>query len=1007
MNTKIKALAWEELRVAGAISAWCVLLSALYIALCRVQLGPRAWAMQDSFLVPIVYSIPVLIALLLVLNPNQSGHLIGGFARRVLWLPVPTSIAVAVTLGARTLFVFTSSLLLLAIPHAIFGSGPSLLHAFLFAGLYLIAQLIDWMREPISGLTSALIVIAIVSIPLLLLRLGGDWKIGDPRLPDSMTGLLFGAAAVMAIIYALSTAAVHAARVGLRVGVPEIWELPRRFDLGSTKERGAFSSPMAAQIWYAFRQSKLILPAGTVLLSLLLFGTALLILSYGERIPPALAPIIFVPLLLAAAAHGIHTRVVGFRSVRGKAGYSFRQPLTSAQYAWAQIVVNAVTLVPMVIAVVALHFVLGGGKFLSEVVPFAFTSGAANLRELTWIFISRGILLVLLAWPLMAIGTRTISLLIPLLFTTAILITIAIHAMFPVRSGEAVVSILFWAIASLGIFVCAGCLAQAWRKHIIASRDVSVWIAVWALAAWLLHGVFPAQPKDAAIPALNLPLEVVSCVAYASLLPLPFAALALDVARRRHGVAGTQDPTQHQRTRVAVRRSGKARFIRASTAVTALLALWLGWRGSPGYVEYLRGIGWPASIEVLETISSVPPGRANVATRYLAIGDEVVTRGQKFFAENGISQSSRRTDEFGAPIWPLDLIIGEIKGMAPSAALIDPTVRDMAERYWEAVVQPVAPTLKDIAAADAQASSYPIDLTHGYTADLSHLNKLLTLGRALYVDTVHWSLLGDSRSAHDATLAILPLQQSLANEPFIISQLRRIALLSMSVDSLEFLLNHTTPTDEELVRLQERFAHALPPVSETRIMDTAIRGECIMGLTAVNEISMVDGQRQQVESSDLLERLLFPVAAEQVTLLHNYKHAIDHANWPWTTTPINFGDTDAFAPISSMLMGSIYRSYEAEWRIRMNLDIAQAAIAVERFRRAEGRLPDRLSELVPKYLAATPTDYYSSALVRSVRRDDGSFMIYSIGRNQVDEHGLDSKHGRADDFAFNVSVARQ
>ena len=108
-----------------------------------------------------------------------------------------------------------------------------------------------------------------------------------------------------------------------------------------------------------------------------------------------------------------------------------------------------------------------------------------------------------------------------------------------------------------------------------------------------------------------------------------------------------------------------------------------------------------------------------------------------------------------------------------------------------------------------------------------------------------------------------------------------------------------------------------------------------------------------------------------------------------------------------MMMDSIYSSYEAEWRIRMNLDIAQAAIAVERFRRAERRLPDHLSELVPIYMAATPKDYYSSAPVRYVRRDDGSFVIYSIGRNQVDEQGLDSKHGRADDFAFNVSGARQ
>lgn len=67
---------------------------------------------------------------------------------------------------------------------------------------------------------------------------------------------------------------------------------------------------------------------------------------------------------------------------------------------------------------------------------------------------------------------------------------------------------------------------------------------------------------------------------------------------------------------------------------------------------------------------------------------------------------------------------------------------------------------------------------------------------------------------------------------------------------------------------------------------------------------------------------------------------------------------------------------------------AITAIAVERFRRDKQRLPDELSELVPKYLKELPIDPYLPEHELRYVVEDQKPIIYSVGANKKDEHGL-------------------
>jgi len=65
---------------------------------------------------------------------------------------------------------------------------------------------------------------------------------------------------------------------------------------------------------------------------------------------------------------------------------------------------------------------------------------------------------------------------------------------------------------------------------------------------------------------------------------------------------------------------------------------------------------------------------------------------------------------------------------------------------------------------------------------------------------------------------------------------------------------------------------------------------------------------------------------------------------------------------------------------------AQTALAVERFRQANGKLPEKLSELVPQFLPAVPDDPFDGQPLRYHRLDKG-YVVYSIGSDGEDNGG--------------------
>jgi hypothetical protein len=74
-------------------------------------------------------------------------------------------------------------------------------------------------------------------------------------------------------------------------------------------------------------------------------------------------------------------------------------------------------------------------------------------------------------------------------------------------------------------------------------------------------------------------------------------------------------------------------------------------------------------------------------------------------------------------------------------------------------------------------------------------------------------------------------------------------------------------------------------------------------------------------------------------------------------------------------------------RAEVTKNVAIAAIALKRYEFRHKQLPDSLGELVPDFLKAVPTDYLSGQPLHYRRNDDGTFTLYSVGRNGQDDGG--------------------
>ena len=88
----------------------------------------------------------------------------------------------------------------------------------------------------------------------------------------------------------------------------------------------------------------------------------------------------------------------------------------------------------------------------------------------------------------------------------------------------------------------------------------------------------------------------------------------------------------------------------------------------------------------------------------------------------------------------------------------------------------------------------------------------------------------------------------------------------------------------------------------------------------------------------------------------------------------------------SYFMTSMHRFILNDLAHMTRLRVACVGIAIEQYRLANGKLPERLADLVPTFLTEAPTDPYDGRPLR-YRKLERGYVVYSVGADLTDDGG--------------------
>jgi hypothetical protein len=367
----------------------------------------------------------------------------------------------------------------------------------------------------------------------------------------------------------------------------------------------------------------------------------------------------------------------------------------------------------------------------------------------------------------------------------------------------------------------------------------------------------------------------------------------------------------------------------------------------------------------------------------------------------------------------------------PTAAL--PNLRLVAEdlaglRAEIASLQPALSAAEPLADG-VQEGRYPITYaTNVLETDLAHVQNTRTITRLLQLDAILHAEEGEPDAALEDCRRIFNVGRSIGDEPTAISQLVRIAIGGVAIKTLERSLAQGEPSDQALVLVNDAL---LAELSTPRLL-TALRGERAFAFDLIERIR--NGQLSTKALTGEVADSSPPRTSPPVRIFcdHNEGLSLKFMNqavaiaksspienrqklfeeWSESMLPHSVIDRQ-LGMLSYMLLPGLSGLNDAETRYQSALECSRVLVALERFRRKNGRWPGSLDALVPAFLPSLPTDPYDGKPIRMAPAIADGLVVYSVGPDLNDDGGnIDPtfriKMGR--DFGYrlwNVDARRQ
>ena len=299
----------------------------------------------------------------------------------------------------------------------------------------------------------------------------------------------------------------------------------------------------------------------------------------------------------------------------------------------------------------------------------------------------------------------------------------------------------------------------------------------------------------------------------------------------------------------------------------------------------------------------------------------------------------------------------------------------------------------------------------GFAAVLPHLSTMKNAATLFALSSAQRLSKGDTTGAWQDTLNGIRLGEQLRTEPFLISQLVRIAILEINFQTYwEGQVNHQWSA-EQLTAFQETFQS----IDLLAGMESAIRAERNMinhWFTSVAQRGIQTQGFDELNSSlDFFPAIFFYGNQYQINriLTEIILPGIDVSNHRLNVHQFKKMEEEMLDLKSSflsfrhaialMMLPGLDKYALKVSQTQAALDQSAIVAALERYRLAEGSYPEKLAALMPKFIAKIPGDlFHDQGLVYRIN-EDNSFTLYSTGYNGTDDSGEFFIRGESIDFA--------
>ncbi len=325
----------------------------------------------------------------------------------------------------------------------------------------------------------------------------------------------------------------------------------------------------------------------------------------------------------------------------------------------------------------------------------------------------------------------------------------------------------------------------------------------------------------------------------------------------------------------------------------------------------------------------------------------------------------------------------------------------------------------------------------GFEMLLPELAKYKGGARALSSSALAAAHRNDQPTVLTHLTAARRLEQFLAQDPILISQLVRIASAATTLPCVWDIAHRSDWSEADLADLQA----ALPSDNYSLALAESLHGETILWMESIQRLTSQQfvEMTSPFEPDDSLElpsvvEHLAPVADELVAeLRRGFRQFVLFPVWKfaWRDQALAFhlrvmdelfrrsrdagqaqslkeySDADLLGPepmgsydrlrfsLTAATVPSLQRCLVKALRLETERALVETTIALRRFSLRNGRFPDRLDELVPNFLTALPIDRMDGQPLRYRRHPEGEdYTLWSIGED-LEDHGGDPTPTRA------------